>query len=145
MLVQPYLMFNGRCEEAIEFYKKATGGEVLMLMRFKEAPDQPPPGMVPPNWDNKVMHACIKIGDTEIMASDGCDTSGADFKGISLSLTVVNEADAAKRFAALSDGGKVTMPLGKTFFAKSFGMLTDRFGVSWMVIAPEAMEATKAA
>jgi PhnB protein len=111
MLVQPYLMFNGRCEEAIEFYKKATGGEVQMLMRFKEAPDQPPPGMVPPNWDNKVMHACIKIGDTEVMASDGCDTSGADFKGISLSLTVANEADAAKRFAALSEGGQVTMPL----------------------------------
>jgi PhnB protein len=145
MLVQPYLMFNGRCEEAMEFYKKATGGEVQMLMRFKEAPDQPPPGMVPPNWDNKVMHACIKIGDTDVMASDGCDTSGANFKGISLSLTVANEADAAKRFAALSEGGQVTMPLGKTFFAKSFGMLTDRFGVSWMVIAPEAMEATKAA
>jgi len=144
MLVQPYLMFNGRCEEAIDFYKKALGAEVQMLMRFKEAPEAPPPGMAPPNWDNKVMHACLQIGDTQMMASDGCDASGPAFKGINLTLTVANEAEAARKFAALSEKGQVTMPLGKTFFAKSFGMATDRFGVSWMVIVPAEMAAKAA-
>ena len=145
MLVQPYLMFNGRCEEAVEFYRKAIGAEVEMLMRFKEAPDQPPPSMVPPNWDNKVMHACMKIGDTQVMASDGCATEGPAFKGITLSLTVANEAEADKTFAGLGEGGQVTMPLGKTFFAERFGMLTDKFGVSWMVIVPGEMAAQAAA
>ena len=139
MLVQPYLMFNGRCEEAIEFYRKAIGAEVEMVMRFKEAPDQPPPGMVPANWDNKVMHASMMIGDTQVMASDGCSTEGTAFKGITLSLTVANEAEADKKFAGLLEGGQVTMPMGKTFFSPRFGMLTDKFGVSWMVIVPGEM------
>jgi PhnB protein len=136
MLVQPYLMFGGRCQEAVDFYRDALGAEVQMLMRFKEAPESPPPGMIPDNWGDKVMHACLKIGDTLVMASDGCATNGADFKGFSLSLTVATEADADRTFAALSDRGQVTMPLGKTFFAQRFGMAVDRFGVSWMVIIP---------
>ncbi len=144
MLVQPYLMFGGRCQEAVDFYRDALGAEVQMLMRFKESPEPPPPGMVPDNWGDKVMHACLKIGDTLVMGSDGCASEGTDFKGISLSLTVANEAEADAKFAALSDGGKVTMPLGKTFFARRFGMLVDRFGVSWMVIAP-AEEVARAA
>ena len=134
MLVQPYLFFGGRCQEAIAFYRDALGAEVQMLLRFKESPDQPPPGMMPDNWGDKVMHACIKIGDTLVMASDGCTTSETEFKGFSLSLTVANEAEADAKFAALSDRGNVTMPLGKTFFAPRFGMLVDRFGIGWMVI-----------
>ena len=145
MLVQPYLMFNGKCEEAIEFYRKAIGAEVEMLMRFKDAPDKPPPGMVPPNWDNKVMHACMKIGDAQVMASDGCSQEAPGFKGITLSLAVANEAEADRKFAGLSQGGQVTMPLGKTFFSPRFGMLTDKFGVSWMVLVPGEMPAQAAA
>jgi PhnB protein len=134
MLVQPYLMFGGRCEEAVAFYRDAIGAEVEMLMRFKEAPEPPPPGMMPDNWGDKVMHAAFKVGDTLVMASDGCATSEAKFQGISLALSVPNEAEAERRFAALSDGGQVTMPLAKTFFSPRFGTLVDRFGVSWMVV-----------
>jgi PhnB protein len=144
MLVQPYLMFGGRCQEAIDFYRNAVGAEVEILMRFKESPEPTPPGMIPANWDDKIMHACLKIGDTQVMASDGCASSGADFKGFSLSLTVANEAEADRKFAALSDGGKVTMPLGQTFFARRFGMAVDRFGVSWMVIVPAEIAARAA-
>ena len=133
MKVQPYLMFNGRCEEAINFYKAELGAEVLAMMRFKESP--PPPGRVPANWDNKVMHACFKIGDSEVMASDGDCADKAGFSGVTLSIQVNSEAEAARAFGALSKGGTVKMPLGKTFFSPSFGMLDDRFGVSWMVVA----------
>src|SRR3954453_13394624 len=134
-------MFDGRCEEAIEFYRNAIGAEVEMLMRFKEAPDSPPPGMIPENWGDKVMHSCLKIGDAQVMASDGCHAGGPTFKGFSLTLTVANEAEADKKFAALSASGQVTMPLGKTFFAPRFGMLVDHFGVSWMVIVqPQAAQ-----
>ena len=143
MLVQPYLMFGGRCQEAIDFYRDVLGAEVEMLMRFKESPDTPPPGMVPDNWGDKVMHASFKIGDSVLMASDGCN-SGTEFKGFSLTLNVANEAEADRKFAALSDRGKVTMPLGKTFFSPRFGMLVDRFGVSWMVIIPAEAKALAA-
>ncbi len=136
MSVQPYLTFGGRCQEAVEFYRDALGAEVEMLMRFKESPDTPPPGMMPDNWGDKIMHACLKIGDTKLMASDGCASSEKSFQGFSLSLTAANEAEAERKFAALSDRGQVTMPLGKTFFSSRFGMLVDRFGVSWMVIVP---------
>ena len=132
MKVQPYLMFNGRCEEAINFYKAELGAEVLALMRFKENP--PPPDKVPPNWDNKVMHSCFKIGETEIMASDGDCADKTAFGGVRLSIQVKNEAEAARAFNGLSKGGTVKMPLGKTFFSPSFGMVNDRFGVSWMVV-----------
>ena len=145
MLVQPYLMFGGRCQEAVEFYRDVLGAEVQMLMRFKESPDTPPPGMVPDNWGDKVMHACLKIGDTVLMASDGCASSENNFKGFSLSLTVADEGEADRKFAALSERGQVTMPLGKTFFARRFGMAVDRFGISWMVIVPAEAVARAAA
>jgi PhnB protein len=144
MSVQPYLTFGGRCQEAVDFYRDVLGAEVEMLMRFKENPDTPPPGMVPDNWGDKVMHACLKIGDTKLMASDGCASSEKSFQGFSLSLTAANEAEAERKFAALSDRGKVTMPLGKTFFSPRFGMLVDRFGVSWMVIVPAEAKALAA-
>jgi PhnB protein len=144
MTIQPYLTFGGRCQEAVEFYREALGAEVQMLMRFKEAPDQPPPGMVPDNWGDKIMHVSLKIGDTVLMASDGCASSEKNFQGFSLSLSAANEAEADRKFAALSKSGQVTMPLGKTFFAKRFGMLVDRFGVSWMVIVPPEANALAA-
>jgi PhnB protein len=132
MAIEPYLFFNGNCEAAIEFYKIALGAEVSMLMRYKESPDTPPPGMVPPNWDDKTMHATLRIGDANVMASDGC-SEGASFQGFSLSLALKNEAAARRAFDALAEGGKVTMPLSKTFWSACFGMLSDRFGVGWMV------------
>ena len=133
MQIQPYLFFDGRCEEALEFYKKALGAKVEMMMRFKDSPEPPPPGMqIPPD---KVMHACLRIGEDAVMASDGNCTGRPSFNGFSLSITAADDADAKKRFAALADGGQVQMPLGKSFFASSFGMVADRFGVSWMVIA----------
>jgi PhnB protein len=103
-----------------------------MMMRFKESPDPHPPGMVPPGWDNKIMHSCLRIGDANVMASDGCSTE-VKFQGFSLSLTAANEADARRKFAALAEGGQVQMPLGKTFWSPCFGMVTDRFGIGWMV------------
>ena len=137
MLVQPYLFFDGRCEEAIEFYKRAVGANVAMLVRFKDSPDPPPPGMVPPGSENKVMHATLTIGESTVMASDGECGGKPSFQGFSLSLTVANESEADRAFAALVDGGTVRMPLTKTFFSPRFGMLTDRFGVGWMVnVAP---------
>jgi PhnB protein len=134
MKVQPYLFFDGRCEEAIEFYKKALGAEVLMLMRFSDSPDPPPPGMVPPGSENKIMHSARRIGETEVMASDGRCMGKPTFQGVSLSLSASNEAEADRLFNALGDGGQVQMPIGKTFFSPRFGMVADRFGVSWMVV-----------
>lgn len=134
MHVQAYLMFNGRTEEAIAFYQKAAGAQVTALMRFDEAPEPPPPEMVPADWGRKVMHSSFRIGDTELMASDGCQSDGEGFKGISLALVASTEDEGRRRFDALAEGGTVTMPLAKTFFSPAFGMLTDRFGVSWMVV-----------
>lgn len=130
MSIQPYLTFNGRCEEAIEFYKRSVGAEVEMMLRFKEAPDQ---SMVQPGMGDKVMHAALKIGDGVVLASDGMCSGQQGFEGFALSYTVKDEADAARRFNALADGGEVRMPLGKTFFSPAFGMLQDRFGVGWMI------------
>lgn len=132
MPISPYLMLDGRCEEAIEFYKKNLGATVKNLMRFKEAP---PEANCAPTAAEKIMHACLDIGGSQVMASDGSNTGKAEFKGISLTLEVKDEAEADKMFAALSEGGQVQMPLAKTFFAKKFGMVADKFGVSWMVIA----------
>jgi PhnB protein len=134
MQIQPYLFFEGRTEEAIEFYKKAVGAKVEMLMRYSEAPDKPPPGMIPPGSENKVMHSSLKIGDATVLASDGKCSGKTDFDGFSLTLVVDSEAEAERRFKALGEGGKVTAPLSKTFFASRFGMLQDRFGVGWMVL-----------
>ena len=134
MLVQAYLFFDGRCEEALGFYQRALGAELTMMMRFKDAPEAPPPTTMPQGSENKVMHASLRIGDTTVMASDGRCLGKPTFQGFSLSLTAANEAQAERTFAALADGGQVQMPLGKTFFSPCFGMVTDRFGVTWMVI-----------
>ena len=144
MKVQPYLFFNGRCEEAIEYYKKALGAEVLMMMRFKENPDSPGPESVPPGLDDKVMHASLRVGETEIMASDGMCTGKTEFQGVSLSLEVSNEAEADRLFNTLAEGGQVQMPIGKTFFSPRFGVVADRFGVSWMVVTTPAAAAAAA-
>jgi PhnB protein len=132
-LIQPYLFFNGRCEEAVEFYRKSLGAEVLMLMRFKDSPQPHQPGMVPPGFEDKVMHCSFRVGATTMMASDGCSGDAAKFEGFSLSFTAPDEAGANRAFAALADGGQVRMPLTKTFWSPCFGMVVDRFGVSWMV------------
>jgi PhnB protein len=129
--VQPYLFFGGRCEEAIEFYRKALGAELAMISRFKDAPERQPG--LPECFDDKVMHATLRIGETLVMASDGRCEGQANFEGFSLSITVPDEAEADRVFSALSDGGLVTMALEKTFWAPKFGMLQDRFGVGWMV------------
>ena len=134
MQVQPYLFFDGCAEEAIEFYRKAIGAEVTMLMRFKDSPEPSQPGMVPPGSENKVMHMSFRIGETEIMGSDGRCVGKPNFQGFSLSISVKDEAAADRVFAALGDGGQVQMPLTKTFFSPRFGMVADRFGMQWMVI-----------
>lgn len=135
MLVQPYLFFDGRCEEALDFYRDKLGAKVEMLMRYKDSPEPPSAECAPDNAD-KVMHASFRIGDTVLMASDGQALGKAEFKGFSLSLGVADAAEAQRKFAALGDGGQVVMPLGKSFFSPSFGMVVDRFGVMWMVLVP---------
>ena len=135
MKVQPYLFFNGRTEEALDLYKKVLGAEVVMLMRFEESPEPPPPGTLAPGSEKKVMHCAFMIDGQLLMASDGCNGDGrTEFKGISLSLSVSTEADAQRIFGALGEGGTIQMPLTKTFFSPQFGMVADRFGVSWMVV-----------
>lgn len=134
MQVQPYLNFDGRCEEAIDFYKSALGAEVVMLMRYKESPDR---SMIPPGAGDKILHCALRIGETTFFASDGRLQNQASFKGIALSLTAANDAEAERLFAALATGGQVQMPMAKTFFSSRFGMLADRFGVGWMVIVAQ--------
>ena len=133
MAIEPYLFFNGHCDEAVEFYKKSLGAEVTMLMRFKDSPEPHQPGMVPPGSDNKIMHLCMRIGDANIMASDGHCTGQTNFQGFSLSLTAADETDAKRKFTALAEGGQVQLPLAKTFWWPCFGMVADRFGVPWMI------------
>jgi PhnB protein len=134
MAIQPYLFFNGRCEEAIEFYQKALGAKVQAIMRFDESPQPMPEGMLPPGFSNKVMHSELIIGDSVVMASDGTSSEQAPFRGVELTLIAGSKQEATRWFEALSDGGEVKMPLGKSFFAESFGTLNDRFGVPWMVV-----------
>ena len=134
MKIEPYLFFDGRCDEALAFYKSKLGAKVDMLMRYKESPD---PNMCPANAGEKVMHTYFRIGDTQLMASDGMNTGKPSFQGFALSLSASDEADAKKLFAALSEGGKVQMPLTKTFYSPAFGMVADKFGVGWMVIVPQ--------
>jgi PhnB protein len=131
MYLQPYLFFDGKCDEALDFYKKAVGAEPKMLLRFSQAPDQ---SMISPGSENKVMHAQLQIGDTTVLMSDGRCTGNTNFQGFALTLTAKSENEADKTFNALADGGKVTMPMAKTFFSPRFGMLTDKFGVGWMVL-----------
>jgi PhnB protein len=136
MQVQPYLFFDGRCEEAIEFYRKTIGAEVGMLMRWKDMPQGCAEGAVPPGSENKVMHAALRIGEATVLASDGQCSGKPSFQGFGLSLDASSDAEAKWLFDALSEGGKVQMPMDKTFFASSFGMVADKFGVLWMVIKP---------
>jgi PhnB protein len=128
--IQPYLFFEGRCEEALDFYRKSIGAEVTAMMRAKDSPD---PAMTIPGHPDKVIHAAFKVGETTVLVSDGRCQGRPTFQGFALSLTVPNEAEAKRLFTALSDGGREMMPLTKTFFSPSFGMVADRFGVSWMV------------
>jgi PhnB protein len=136
MQVQPYLFFDGRCEEALDFYRRALGAEVEMLMRFKDSPAPAQPGMVPPGAEDKVMHSTFRVGEARVMASDGHCQGKPSFQGFALSLTAADDAEAQRRFTALAEGGQVQMPLTRTFFASSFGMVADRFGVTWMVYVP---------
>jgi PhnB protein len=139
-IVQPYLSFEGRCEEAVEFYRKALGAEVTALVRFKDSPD---PGMCAPGADDKVMHASLRIGESTVMASDGRCQGQLSFQGFSLSLTLPDEAQADRHFAALAEGGQVQVPLRQTPFSSRFGMVADRFGVSWMItVAPPGQKLT---
>lgn len=133
MQVQPYLFFDGRCDEAIAFYKVHLGATVEMLMRFKDSPDQ---SRVSPESRDKVMHANLKIGDTTVLASDGHCAGKPTFQGFSLAVTAKDEADAERIFKALGEGGEVRMPMEKTFFSPRFGMVADKFGVGWMIMAP---------
>lgn len=132
MQIQPYLFFEGRTEEALEFYKSKLGAQVEFMMRYKENPD---PKHNPPNSGEKVMHSCFRVGDTQVMASDGNCSGKPSFQGFSLTFNAADEADARRRFNALAEGGQVNLPLSETFFAKSFGMVADRFGLNWMVMA----------
>jgi PhnB protein len=131
-LLQPYLFFNGRCEEALAFYGEALGAQTEMLMRYSDNPEPPPPGMAPAGFENKVMHCSFRIGQSVIMASDGCE-EGARFDGFSLSLSLPSQDEARRVFSLLGEGGQVRMPLTKTFWSPCFGMLTDRFGIGWMI------------
>ncbi len=131
MQVQPYLFFDGKAEEAIEFYKATLGAKAEMLMRWKDSPDR---SNCTPDNENKIMHASLKIGEAKVMASDGQNSGNPEFKGFALTLDAKTETDAERMFNALSAGGQVTMPMSKTFFSPRFGMLTDKFGVNWMVI-----------
>jgi PhnB protein len=131
MKVQAYITFNGRCEEALAFYTKSVGAEVTGLMRWKESPDKDMKG--PPGYEEKIMNAAFRIGETQLMADDGMDDKVAEYKGMTLAIEVADDTEAKRVFTAMSEGGKVTMPLMKTFWTSSFGMLTDKFGVPWMV------------
>lgn len=133
--IKPYLFFNGNCEEALEFYRKAIGAEIEMLMRHKDSPEPAEPGRVPAGWENKVMHVSFRVGDSVLMASDGCG-EGGKFEGFSLSIDLPDEAAVKEAFAALSEGGKAILPPTKTFWSPCFSMLTDRFGIGWMLGVP---------
>ena len=132
--IQSYLWFGGRCEEALDFYRRAAGAKVELMMHFNESPE-PMPGMIQAGFETKVMHCEFRIGDTVVMASDGMNDQ-SHFSGFSLALSVPTEADCDRIFNALADGGQVQMPLGKTFWSPRYGMLTDRFGMGWMVMMP---------
>ena len=135
MQIQPYLFFDGSCEQALQFYQRALGAQVETMMRYKDNPEPAPPGMVPPGYGDKVMHASVRIGDSVVMAADDCTGGSPKPQGYALSLSGGDAAEARRHFDALAEGGQVTMPLGKTFWSPAFGMLRDRFGVHWMVMA----------
>ena len=136
--IQPYVFFGGRCDEAIAFYKTALGATVDILMRYKESPQPTPPGMLAPGWEEKVMHSTLRVGGATLMASDGCSPDDGKVSGFKLALNVPTETEAKRAFNALAGGGTVEMPLTKTFWSPQFGMLTDRFGIAWMISVPPA-------
>lgn len=138
MKIEPYLHFNGRAEEAFGFYERALGAKVDMKMRFSESPDPHPDGRLPAGFENKIMHASLLIGDARVMLSDGGALTGKSLGGFSLSLQYDSESDARHAFEALADGGRIDMPIGPTFWSPCFGMVTDRFGVHWMVTVDSA-------
>jgi PhnB protein len=143
-LVQTYLFFKGNCGEALKFYQKALGAKIGMIMRYQDSPERPPPGMLPENWGSKIMHSSFSLGDNIIMASDGCgggEQNEPSFSGFSISYTLPTSEEADEVFASLSEGGEVTMPIGKTFWSPKFGMLTDKFGIGWMISIPEETKA----
>ena len=137
---QPYLFFRGRCAEAIAYYKQNLGAEEVMVMRFKDSPEKPPPGALPPGMDDRIMHASLRIAGAELMLSDGMRSGPTDFDCVAVSLTVTNAADVDRIVNALAKDGKVEMPPGPTFFAKRFGGVVDKFGVNWMVLVPQRHE-----
>lgn len=142
MPIEPYLFLNGRCEEAVNYYVQAAGARVEALMRYRESPDPVPEGRLPAGWEDKIMHASVFLGGSRVMVSDGNVSAGPEFRGFALSLSLPTEADAQRIFAAFADGGQVVMPLGKTFWSPAFGMVTDRFGILWMVtVAAETSSA----
>ncbi len=138
--IQAYLFFGGRCDEALAFYTKAVGAQPGMLMRFSDSPDPTPAGMLQPGFENKVMHCEFRVGNTVVLASDGCGPEKSGFNGFSLALSVPTEQDADRAFNGLAEGGQVTMPLAKTFWSPRYGMLTDRFGVNWMVMVTQPQQ-----
>lgn len=133
--ITPYLFFSGRCEEALKFYEQALGAETEMIMRYHESPDPIPPGMLQPGFESKIMHCSFTVGGARVMASDGCDDK-SKMEGVQLALSVPTEADAHRAFAGLAVGGTIGMPLTRTFWSPCFGMVTDRFNVTWMVMVP---------
>lgn len=133
MPITPYLFFEGQAEDAIALYAEALGAEVTMRMRFREAPDPPPPGTMPPGTEDKIMHAELRIGDATIMLSDGYCAGGASFAGFGVSLPARDATEAQRFFEGLADGGEVRMPIGPTFWSPAFGMVQDRLGVLWMI------------
>lgn len=137
MPIEPYLFFNGRCDEAIAFYTRAIGAEATFMMRYRDSPDAPPPGTLPPGFEDKVMHANLRIGDATIMLSDGNGDGGPRFEGFSLSMSLPDEAAVRQAFTALVEGGQAIMPPDQTFWSPCFGMLTDRFGVGWMLMVAQ--------
>lgn len=135
MFVQPYLFFNGRCEEALKFYGQVLGAEVTMMMRFGESPDPQTKANMAPGTEDKIMHANVRIRDTQIMVSDGRCAGTSQFYGFALTLNAKDAADAEKLYTTLGEGGTPHAPLTETFFADKFGMMTDKFGVLWMILA----------
>lgn len=130
--LQPYLFFGGRCEEAVRFYERVLGAKVEMMMKFSDSPDAPPPGMIAPGFEHKVMHSSLSIGDSVLMCSDGSNEQETS-RNVSLSLSCRSNDEVDELYARLSDGGKQDMPPGKTFWSPYFGMLTDKFGIGWML------------
>lgn len=137
--IQPYLFFRGRCEEAIAYYKNTIGAEVVMMMRFKDSPEEPGSHTIPPEMAERIMHASLRIGGAEILMSDGMKSGDCDFDCVSLAVSVASEAECDRIFNGLAADGTVQMPLGSTFFAKRFGAVADKFGVGWMILVPAEM------